>query len=389
MPSEPAKSRREKGSGGLRFRADKNLWEATVDLGSRPVYDTHGYPVLDASGKQKVRRERRIIYGKTEAAALKKKQGMERDGGAMGADITIADFLARYRAHKERTIRAQSPRGYEAIEGNIRVHLIPHLGHLRLAKLTADDVERMVETIGKTGKIRTAIVSRNTLRAALNWGIKQGVVDRNAAGLADVPEARAKPRRTLTEDEARKIIAHPDRLRALWTLGLATGMRMSELLGLHWEDIDLANGIVHVQKQLTRAKGEEPRRRDTKTDGSAADVLLASFAVEALREHQRRTGRIGGYVFQTSNATPFSRNNLHRMWGRLLRDLKIPYVNFHAATRHTCATMLFGAGVDMRIIQSVLRHARIGTTSDIYTHLTVASQKTAADAMERLLGGER
>ena len=81
----------------------------------------------------------------------------------------------------------------------------------------------------------------------------------------------------------------------------------------------------------------------------------------------------------------WKRNLPHSTW-RLLEELDIPYLNFHSATRHTFVTLLRRERVDAEIVQSVVRHARISTTMDVYSHLDVDDQQPAAAAIQRLLG---
>jgi integrase len=173
-------------------------------------------------------------------------------------------------------------------------------------------------------------------------------------------------------EEATKIMAADHPLASLWTVALATGMRMSELLHLDWADVDLGRGRIRV--------------RGTKTSDSDATVLLAPFAVAALRAHRAAAGRVGGYVWATRSGSAHLRSNMQRYWRAQLEDLGIPYVNFHYATRHTCATLLRAEGVPMHVIQSVLRHARITTTAGTYAHADIEEQRLATDALERVFG---
>ena len=128
------------------------------------------------------------------------------------------------------------------------------------------------------------------------------------------------------------------RLYALYVLGVTTGMRQSELIGLRWSDLDMEGSRLTVKRSVFKGKVNAP-----KTARSTRTVRLTGLAVKALREHGANHRASDSWVFSTRNGTPLDCGNLHRdYWKPLLRRAGLPDVTFHAATRHTCATLLLG-----------------------------------------------
>lgn len=311
--------------------------------------------------------------------------GLDPDAGKM----TVKQLMERWTRHLDDTMRADRPRTYRSYADTATLHIIPALGEYGIRELKPSHVESLVAAKMRAGAShRTATYNRVVLRIALNWAMREGWLSRNVAALAKMPEDRAQkpPPATLGAADAKRIIAYPHRLRVLWLTALTTGLRQAELLGLQWEDVDLAVGAIDVRHQLQWIDDELKLRPVTKTRGSTARVLLAPLTVNALRSHQRKAGVESGYVFVGVRGQPINARNLIRSWEVVLTHLGLPHIDFRDATRATCATLLYEEGVPDKIIQSVLRHARLSTTMDIYVRQSADGQSVATEAMQRLFG---
>jgi integrase len=165
--------------------------------------------------------------------------------------------------------------------------------------------------------------------------------------------------------------------RALIATALLTGMRLSELLGLIWDDVDLIRGSVHVRAQLSRARTDAPGRRVApKTPSAARDIPLAPQLATVLREHRSASPHAagGGWVFATRNGTPLSQRNVQR--SALTRAAHIAGLDrdgsalqFHDL-RHTFASpLIIDLHLDVVQVSRILGHASVSTTLDVYAHL--------------------
>ena len=148
-------------------------------------------------------------------------------------------------------------------------------------------------------------------------------------------------------------MAAQDRLAALWSLALHTGLRQGELLGLRWDDVDLEAGRLSVRRTLSGAKGG-PTFTTPKNDKSSS-VRLTAKAVEGLRAHRERQleereklaglWQDHGLVFCTTKGTPLSRHNLHtRSFKPLLERAGLPRAFRFHDLRHSFATLMVRAG---------------------------------------------
>lgn len=178
----------------------------------------------------------------------------------------------------------------------------------------------------------------------------------------------------------------------LYVLAVATGMRLGELLGLRWQDIEPP--VVHVRQALKKA-GPNPMFAPPKTQHGVRVVWLppsAVAALESLRVRQQAEKALAGssyedhdLVFAQANGRPLNGRNLtRREFKRLLSMAKLPPIRFHDL-RHTHATLLLGAGVPAKVVSSRLGHSQIGITLNTYSHVLPSMQEEAADKLEDIL----
>ena len=168
----------------------------------------------------------------------------------------------------------------------------------------------------------------------------------------------------------------------MYYIELATGLRRGELLGLKWEDLDLEQGTLRVQRQVSRINGEVVEA-PLKTKNSYRTLSIGSDAVEILRDQRSKIA--GEYVFPSPNGGPISPDSVLHMLHRVLERAGLPKIRFHDL-RHTFSTLALQSGVDIKTVSGMLGHYSAGFTLDTYAHVTTAAQKEAAKTMSNLLG---
>jgi integrase len=204
----------------------------------------------------------------------------------------------------------------------------------------------------------------------------------------------------LTREEAQLFldVCSGQRFEALYVVAISTGMRQSELLGLHWRDIDLDDGVLRVRAQLKREDGRW-LFKEPKTKKSRRQIALAAPTVAALRRHRacqdderRAVGELWqdlDLVFCTHGGGPLMARNLYRDFKTQTKRAELPTtVRFHDL-RHTCATLLLSARVNPNVVSELLGHASVAITLDIYSHVLPDMQQDAALAMAALLTVDR
>jgi integrase len=172
-------------------------------------------------------------------------------------------------------------------------------------------------------------------------------------------------------------------------------MRQSELLGLHWSEVDFDASLVRVRWQLKREEGQWVLKQP-KTRRSRRQIALSASTMEVLRAH--RTAQVEErlrqgpawedheLVFCTRLGRPLSARNIVRAFLGLLEKGGIRRVRFHDL-RHTAATLLLASRVNPKVVSEMLGHASVAITLDIYSHVIPDMQQDAAAMMEQVLYG--
>lgn len=284
-------------------------------------------------------------------------------------------------------------------ESHIRRHIDPVIGRIPLAKLTAADIERLINTTRAKGVADDTVrLVHATLRAALTVAKRWGLVHDNVAMLVEPISVRRAEIRPFSDDEVGRLLsqARGDRLGAFVMVALALGLRPAEARALSWDDVDLdgPDPCVRVQRAFRRAPGGESIG-PPKTDRSRRTIALPLQCVTALRT--RRTAQLeerlragsewhdSGLVFTGEMGHPLSSSALSRWFTKLSERAGITGHRLYDC-RHTAATLLLAQGVHPRVAMEVLGHSTFRLTMDTYSHVWPATMREAADATERALG---
>ena len=166
-------------------------------------------------------------------------------------------------------------------------------------------------------------------------------------------------------------------------LGLYTGMRRSELLGITWGDVDLESGFLSVRK--------------SKTDAGRRRIDLSPQTVDMLRVHFERQTSYRGQtdvhliyddrrlVFADPFGKPYDPTSFTHAFKQMARQAGLPNLRLHDL-RHLHATLLLSEGIHAKVVSDRLGHSSVQITSDLYSHVTPTIQREAADAIERRIG---
>jgi integrase len=287
----------------------------------------------------------------------------------------------------------------------VRRHLLPHLGHLRLAELRPDDLIDLYNGLRtgrlyrpsphRVGRPPSAILSETSLhhvhaivRLALDDALARGLVERNVARIVRrPPTVRPQGKVILAPEHASQLLtaARGRPLEALVTLALTTGMREGELLGLRWAAIDWTEATLTVETNAQRGYDGRLELTQPKTRASTGRILrLSAPTLAALRHHRTRQDEPSLLAFPTPRGRLMSATTLRREFGKMVHDAGLEAMAFHHL-RHTYATLAILAGVPVEEVSYNLGHASPAITWRVYYHhVQQLRQHAAAAAMDRL-----
>ena len=266
-----------------------------------------------------------------------------------------------------------------------------------LAKLTLQRVQQFLNDKLKAGNSPELVrYLRVVLRIALNEAVKDDLIARNPAALATPPKVEKREITPFTVEQAGRFLkaAMGHRLEALFTVGLAVGLRSGECSALRWQDVDLSKGTIAVKHTLQRKKGEGLLLMPPKSNSSRRTVELPASCTTALKAHQERqqqeralagAGWVEtGYVFTSTKGTPIDDRKILKDFDSLVKAAGLPKQRFHDL-RHACISLLGAQGVPLKVVAEIVGHSDIRLTQNVYQHVYQEAKRDAADKMDALL----
>jgi integrase len=294
------------------------------------------------------------------------------------------------------SVRARTLSDYT---NTLKRYVRPHLGHAKLAALSPVEVREMLVALRDKGLApRTVRMAHEVLRNALEQAVADRLIPDNPARSRLVKKALPqKERREPTTIPADKVagfleVATADRLHALWTLLLMSGLRPSEALALRWADVN--GNAVSVVRVLVDKAGVPLDFAPPKSQKSRRAVVVPEVVAHGLADHRKRqvaerlrAGAVwedGDLVFCDEVGRPMRQDHVRHHFGKLCKAAKLPDTLTPYALRHSCATLLLEKGVPLKVVSERLGHSTISLTADVYSHVTPSMQKQAADVLGEL-----
>lgn len=371
--------------------------------------------------------KREYFYGRTQAEALEKRE-RAKEAARKGAyvkptNLLFGEWLDTWMTDYVRIKVA--PTTYDNYEIWIENHIKPYLGHYTLIELSADPdiiqkfyINRLnakpLNGRGEKLSKRSVEYMHTLIRSSLEQAVKSGKILRNPADLTEPPRVEEKEAVympvSMFNDFLKKI--YSDRWFTAFVVTFASGLRLSELVALKWNKygigLDEASNrisFIRVTESVARIKNRERKsenepktikiKKKPKSKKGIRDIPLPAEVGELLdrwrirqEEEKRMAGNLyndRGYIFAWEDGRPVEAGTLSKHFKKLIRQHGFPEkITFHKL-RHSFATALLENGESLKTVQELLGHATIGTTGDIYSHVTERMKQKAAATIGGLI----
>jgi integrase len=259
------------------------------DEGGITRHNKNGLYMARYTVKTPIGKKRKTVYGKTREEAHDKliEALSNRNKGLVfeGENQTLSAYLDRWLNGSVKG--SVKPSTYESYERTIRNHIKPALGHRKLKALAPDHVQYVYQSKLDAdlapGSVR---LMHGILHKALDQAVRWGVIPRNVSKATTPPKPNPEEIRPLDAEQAKQILeaSRENRLEALYVLAVTAGLRIGELLGLKWEDLDLGTGSLHVRR--TRSQAKTGPTFTLPKNGKGRSIRLTRRAVEVLKAHK-------------------------------------------------------------------------------------------------------
>jgi integrase len=277
------------------------------------------------------------------------------------------------------------PSAVRNYEIGLRKHVLPDLGGKRLGDIAVADLQSLIERLRQKGLSASSISNiLNPVQALYRRSMQLGHVMHNPCRDISLPTIRSRREHAAEPQDAGCMIrALPESDQCVWALAFYSGLRLGEMRALRFEDIDEKAGLIHVERSWDRAEGVIA----TKSFAGRRDVpIIAALRPFLAAQRARCTWQPEGLALGVSARAPFTPSSLYRHSEKAWKDAGFPRVTPHQA-RHSFASYLIAAGVDVKAVTEIMGHASVRESFDRYGHLLRDSHANTVAKLDALLAG--
>lgn len=321
-----------------------------------------------------------VLWRQDAAVALRK--GILRPTKAVRLQEAADEWLDAARAGMvmNRSGDPYKPSAIRSYERSLRLRVLPQFGGLKLADLRALDLQDFVDELVAAGSSPSTVTSTlNPLRAIYKRATVRGEVGVNPTRGLTLPAIRTRRERIAGPDELGKLLEALPGDRCLWATAAYAGLRRGELMALRWERVDLASGLIHVERSWDDVVGSV----DAKSKAGRRKVPIPAVLRDHLDEHRLQGGG-GGLVFGRTIDEPFRPHAVTKAADDAWEAAGLERITLHEC-RHTYASLMIAAGVNAKALSTYMGHANIAITLDRYGHLMPGSEHEAASLLDEYL----
>ena len=383
----------------------KNSYRLTVSEG----FDLNGNPMI----------HRKTVHGtKKDAEVELAKFVTEVQNGLVvdGKSLRFSEFTEIWK--RDYGSKELAPTTYKRYCRMLETRLLPYFGHFYINKIRPTDIMKFYDLLEKDTQLvrksgnngektkkplsgKTILEHHRLLRAMLHKAVYWQLIVANPAERVQAPKAR-KPKRRSYDDEQTKILLEnlellsieDTKYKVAIILTIFTGVRLGELMGLEWQDVDFKNGIISINRSSQYLSDMGVFTKTPKTESSIREIAIPEFIISLLEEYKlwyEDQKSIYGELWTNSDrlfvqadGKPMHPSSISKWFVRYVSTIGLPVINFHGL-RHTNASLLVAQNVDIAVISARLGHAQISTTLDFYVHPLLSHNRKAGYALENLL----
>lgn len=279
----------------------------------------------------------------------------------------IKDFLDQHLEEKDGVLASST---YVRYKRACNTHIYPSFGHIAIQDLTGATIREWIKTLGTQRK--TIVNTMTPLKFVVRRALADNYIKTNPLDQVDIDDILKKHQKKsrykidpFDRDEVRAILAVAEgQIKTFYQLAFFTGLRVSELMGLRWRDVDWVHGFIYVEGSIVDKEEKEP-----KTESGYRKVMLLPPARQALEEQKVYTFLSDKHVFhnpRTGKAWETSQQLRRTAWQYLLKRSGVRYRNPYQ-TRHTFASMLISSGEEPMWVSKQMGHASLKVTLERYT----------------------
>ena len=311
------------------------------------------------------------FFGKTKQAVQSKMRSMqERFSPISELDVTVESLYEEWFLSIRHRVKASTAANYQL---KAEKHILPNFGAKRVTALSSEDVYRFMQKKQEDGLSNRYIADiLIEMKSIYKYAARKYHVANPLDGIT-MPKVKKPEIQLLDEAEQKKLQAYlfqnPSRSCICIALTMATGLRIGELCGLQWADINLKKRILTVNKTVQRIQKRNHNAKtkviltEPKSESSKRSIPIPEFLIPYLEKFQ---GEADEFLLSGKNM-PTEPRTLQYRFAKILKNIKLPSVHFHAL-RHMFASKCIKLGFDVKALSEILGHSNVEITLNRYVH---------------------
>lgn len=287
----------------------------------------------------------------------------------------------------------------------LRKRVYNAIGHLRMDKITARQLQGFVNSLAKEGANEKTgkPLAQKTIRHNLSfisdvfsYAVKMDLLSDNPCRKVTVPKGEVKEKQIYSQEEMAHLLTaingEPLKYKAFFFLIAYSGFRRSEMLGLEWKDIDFENNIITIKRTSNYTAERGIYTDTTKTKRSQRVLKISPYIMEILKDYKleqdKEALRLGDKwvesdrLFVKWNGEPMNNQTPYGWLKEFCEKNDMPFYGIHSF-RHFAASSLISAGLDVTTVSGALGHCNSGTTLNVYSHMFQNAQARVSEAMDK------
>lgn len=340
--------------------------------------------------------KRYYFTGKTNAELVKKVEDFKASmrAGTYNSNMLLKDWAYQWLMSLQSSIE---PNTFNSYESNVRIHIIPALGNFPLCNLQAPHIREFLSRLLTTHASRTVEHIYANLRAMLRQAVDDDLLAKSPMRSVKKPKVtRTRPWVALTEKQVQDLtgaITNPTHLLMV-KLAATSGLRRSELLGLRFQDVDLACCTVSVRQTDKKIGSTTTICEKTKTCSSRRTVSIPMALIPAIKEQiktvklksfQDREWQHNDLLFPGDHGAPYNPDYVTRLIRDYGRKANMPEGFCLNSLRHTSASLLLKHGASYKVVQERLGHSTPMLTLGTYSHVMPGQDAAAAELLSGII----
>lgn len=299
----------------------------------------------------------------------------------------LLDFLEKYKENLSITT-------YNCYLRICKKHIIPSIGKLKVVEMRPIHIQNYVDDLVGILTPQTIKIHINILNLAIKRAYKLRLIRENIVDCIEIPRNKKFKNRIYDNKDMIKLLeaCKNTYMELPINLAIGLGLRISEILGLTWNNIDFNNNTVTVENITVRHEGKVILK-EPKTDSSRRTISAPSEVMSLLKEYKKKsienrlkngTRNINNLIFVDKNQQPIAQDVISKKFSRFLNENNLPHIRFHDL-RHSHVTLLINSKVPIKVISERVGHSNINTTLNIYSHVLKEMDKEASDKISESL----